>query len=95
MNTKKQINKNAEILNKVCSLNASAEKFKISATKNTQSILGVADSVQRKDFLNACVEFTKAYQSENWQSLKGKVLLERQNYIIDNFSKIFIYILIF
>ena len=31
MNTKKQINKNAEILNKVCSLNASAEKAALSS----------------------------------------------------------------
>ena len=87
MTIKKTLTKNAEILNKVCSLNADENAFKISATKNTQTILGGADSVQRKDFLNACVEFTKAYQSENWQSLKGKVLLERQNYIIDNFGK--------
>ena len=87
MTIKKQITKNAEILNKVCSLNASAEKFKISATKNTQSILGNANSVERKDFLNAVVEFTKAYQAEGWQSYKGKVLKERQNYFIDNFGK--------
>tara|TARA_A100001515_G_scaffold108_1_gene149 strand:- start:6 stop:635 length:630 start_codon:yes stop_codon:yes gene_type:complete len=87
MTIKKQITKNAEILNKVCSLNSKAEAFKISATKNTQSILGSADSVQRKDFLNAVVEFTKAYQAEEWQSYKGKVLKERQNYFIANFGK--------
>ena len=87
MTIKKQITKNAEILNKVCSLNAKAEKFKISATKDTQSILGNANSVERKDFLNAVVEFTKAYQAEGWQSYKGKVLKERQNYFIDNFGK--------
>ena len=87
MNTKKQINKNAEILNKVCSLNSSAEKFKISSTKNTQSILGAVDSVQRRDFLTAVVEFTKAYQAENWQAYKGKVLKERQLYFTENFGK--------
>ena len=52
MTIKTTLTKNAEILNRVCSLNADENAFKISATKNTQSILGAVDSVQRKDFLN-------------------------------------------